>query len=137
MHIHTHTHTHTNTCTAGQTSIKISYTSTGSGTGKKLLSANNVSFAGSDSAVSATDKVVIARQQRMIPVFAAAVGLMYNHKQVPNHRLCGRSMFALACVWCPSSYHCVSVAHSSKRRRPPTVLSTFQKKCLLFLILFM
>ena len=47
-----------------------------------------MSFAGSDSAVSVTDKVVIARQQRMIPVFAAAVGLMYNHKQVWMLMLC-------------------------------------------------
>jgi ABC-type phosphate transport system substrate-binding protein len=74
--------------TCNQTSVQVSYTSTGSGTGKKLLSGNNVSFAGSDSAVSVTDKVVIARQQRMIPVFAAAVGLMYNHKQVWMLMLC-------------------------------------------------
>jgi hypothetical protein len=77
--INTITHTHTK-----QTSVQVTYTSTGSGTGKKMLSANQISFAGSDSPVSKSDKAVVLRQQRMIPIFAAGVGVMYNNKNVDD-----------------------------------------------------
>lgn len=65
-----------------QNFVSISYTPSSSGTGRSALKAREFDFAGSDSILDMTDPEFIKRGMKMIPAFAAAVGVVYNLDQV-------------------------------------------------------
>eukprot|EP00961_Rhodomonas_salina_P197063 2659780-Rhodomonas_salina.6 len=83
-----------------QNFVSISYTPSSSGTGRSALKAREFDFAGSDSILDMTDPEFIQRGMKMIPAFAAAVGVVYNVDQVSPLSTLDRSpvqMRVLAC----------------------------------------